>query len=80
MMLISVRCLAPLVHRMISVEPRNLDREFLQLLEEEIAAETARFFETPNLAPGVDGERERKPLEHLVTCVPGVEVSQSEAM
>ncbi|XP_018496330.1 uncharacterized protein LOC100900179 [Galendromus occidentalis] len=74
MLCISVRQLAPLVHRMIQTEQRHLDQAFLESLEEEIRNSAYDVAELPHVAFAVDGEALKKPLEHLVTCVPGVEV------
>ena len=74
MCLISIRRLAPLVHAMISTAPTLLDFNFLDQLRKRIAASDYTLAEREVIAFAVEGEMIKKPLEHLVTCVPGVEV------
>lgn len=74
LLLISIRRLAPLVHKLISPQAHRLDREFLETLRSLIAEDFSKVNENDRVAPAVEGEAQQKPLEHLVTCVPGVEV------
>lgn len=80
MCLIDVRSLAPFVHSMIATDPRPLDRGFLQLLVKAIDHGRPQNHDIAHLALGVEGDALSKPLEHLVTCVPGVEVRRFNHM